>query len=139
MQKKFLHKKYISIIVTLLLFGIAVSPSFNAIKTTKLIDYIVNSYQEMEDGQATEEDSTVEAGLTPDNFFYFLDRMVENVQLSLTSDSIEKAKLLTEIALERLAELNSLDEISISQFIYNFIHEGPESLPIVRTVHNRAD
>lgn len=94
----------------------------------KLIDYIVDSYQEMEEVLVTEEESTIEAGLTPDSFFYFLDRMVENVQLSLTSDSVEKAKLLTQIALERLEELNSLDEEKKLEYMNNLVGDYYSSL-----------
>lgn len=60
-----------------------------------------------------QEDLTVElpevdAGLTPNDFFYFLDKLEENIRVNLASNEEEKARILIEIALERLAEFNLL-------------------------------
>lgn len=54
----------------------------------------------------TDETSAIssEAGITPDSVLYPLDKLVENVQLSLTSDPVDKAALLDADATERLGE-----------------------------------
>lgn len=49
-------------------------------------------------------DTQQEAGITPDDPLYFLDKMVESIQVALTFSSDGKAELLVSFANERLAE-----------------------------------
>jgi hypothetical protein len=49
-----------------------------------------------------------EPALIPGDFFCFVKTMVENIQVALTFNDLEKAKLLAEIAQERIKESNSL-------------------------------
>lgn len=50
-------------------------------------------------------DSTAStAGITPDSILYPIDKLLEKIQLFLTTNDIDKAKLLVENAEERLAE-----------------------------------
>lgn len=51
----------------------------------------------------------IEAGLTPDNALYFLDRWGEGISLALTFDNEKKASKSLRYAEERLAELRSND------------------------------
>ncbi len=51
----------------------------------------------------------VEAGLAPDSHFYWLDRLAERVSLGLTFNSQNKAKAVSRIGLERLAEAEKVD------------------------------
>ena len=51
--------------------------------------------------------SEIRAGVSPDNFFYFLDSIGDNIKLSLTRDKV-KARL--EIAHERLLEYQAMIE-----------------------------
>jgi hypothetical protein len=53
------------------------------------------------------ETQEVEAGLTPDNSFYFLDKWGEGISLALTFDNEKKAEKHLEYAKERIAELES--------------------------------
>jgi chemotaxis protein histidine kinase CheA len=46
--------------------------------------------------------------LIPGDFFYIVKTMVENIQVALTFNDLEKAKLLAEIAQERIKESNAL-------------------------------
>lgn len=52
------------------------------------------------------------AGLTPENPFYFLDRLEEEIQQFLTFDLEAKARLQIEFASERIAEIEVLVEKS---------------------------
>lgn len=70
-----------------------------------------------EETTATDETNTEETtteveldGIAPDSGLYVLDRLLENIQLSLTFDDVNKAALLTTISEERLAEANYLIE-----------------------------
>lgn len=60
---------------------------------------------------AAEADSLkVAAGVTPDSIIYSVERAVEDIQLVLTRDDVEKAELLTQNAQERLAETQAMDD-----------------------------
>lgn len=54
------------------------------------------------------EGETDEPSLIPGDFFYFVKTLSEKVQLALTFDDVEKAKLLSAFANERIAEANAL-------------------------------
>jgi hypothetical protein len=49
-----------------------------------------------------------EAGITPDSAFYALDKLVENIQLAIITDTVKEAEALAKIAQERLAESNEM-------------------------------
>jgi hypothetical protein len=51
-----------------------------------------------------ENGENVEAGTLPDSSFYWLDELIEKIQVALTFDPVKKAELVNEQALERLAE-----------------------------------
>ncbi|HWO74922.1 MAG TPA: DUF5667 domain-containing protein [Bacillus sp. (in: firmicutes)] len=55
-----------------------------------------------------EEVTTADPGLTPGNFFYFLDKFFENVSLLLTFDDTEKVQKYAEYASEKIAEAEEL-------------------------------
>jgi hypothetical protein len=57
-----------------------------------------------EDQDIANDQTATEAGITPDSWFYDLDRMIEQVQLLLTAGETAKAELLERLAVERLAE-----------------------------------
>ena len=50
----------------------------------------------------------VSKGITPDSFLYILDKLAENIKITITFDSVKKAKLFLAIAQERLGESNSM-------------------------------
>jgi hypothetical protein len=50
------------------------------------------------------DDAQSTAGITPDSILYPVERLIEDIQLALTGNEIDKAELLTENAQERLAE-----------------------------------
>ncbi len=58
------------------------------------------------------EDDTVAAGLTPDSILYVLDRLLENIQITLTIDEAKKTLLLMTISEERLAEAEYLIDLA---------------------------
>lgn len=65
----------------------------------------------------------VDAGLTPNSFFYFLDKLIEDVKLSLASSPEDKAKIFAKIALERLAEFNSLESEDKVKYVESLIND----------------
>lgn len=60
--------------------------------------------------QINKENSTKESnkGINPDSFFYVLDKLAENIKVTLTFDSVKKANLFLAIAEERLGESYSM-------------------------------
>jgi hypothetical protein len=56
----------------------------------------------------SEETEVKTSPLLPGDFFYFLEEMTEKIQLALTFNDIEKAKLLAQFAQERITEAESL-------------------------------
>lgn len=75
------------------------------------------------DNESLIELAELEAGLTPDSFFYFLDKLVEDIRISLASTPEDRAKILAEIALERLAEFNSLESEEQMEYIEDLIND----------------
>lgn len=65
----------------------------------------------------------VDAGLTPNSFFYFLDKLIEDIKLSLASTPEDKAKIFAKIALERLAEFNSLESEDKVKYVESLIDD----------------
>jgi hypothetical protein len=59
---------------------------------------------------AAEEGTGVDAGITPDSILYPVDKLVEDVQLTLTSDPQKEAELLLDFSQERLAEASQMTE-----------------------------
>lgn len=64
-----------------------------------------------------------EGGVTPDSFFYFLDKLVEDIRISLALTPEDKAKILSEIALERLAEFNTLESEDKVKYVEDIIND----------------
>ncbi len=58
------------------------------------------------------ENVSVTAGLTPDSILYVFDRLLENIQITLTIDDTKKTLLLMTISEERLAEAEYLIELA---------------------------
>lgn len=56
----------------------------------------------------TSVDATVSAGITPDSILYVFDKLLENIQITLTIDEAKKTLLLMTISEERLAEAEYL-------------------------------
>lgn len=84
-----------------------------------LIDKLVSDYF----SEASIELSEVDSGITPDSFFYFFDKLIEDIRVSLTSSEAEKARLLAEIALERLAEFNGLESEERAEYMEEIISD----------------
>lgn len=66
---------------------------------------------------AAEEGQTVDAGVTPDSIFYSADKLFEDLQLLLTTDSEKEAELLLQFAQERLAEAKEMTEEEKTEFV----------------------
>lgn len=71
---------------------------------------------------AGEEDTAVgqiqqEAGLTPENTFYFLDKFGERFHLLFTRNAEKKSNLYLQFAKERLAESNKLTDTSKDKYV----------------------
>jgi hypothetical protein len=62
--------------------------------------------------------TTADAGITPDSAFYALDKLIEEIQLALITDTVKEAEALAEIAQERLAESNEMadkEDVELTQ------------------------
>ncbi|TCS78459.1 DUF5667 domain-containing protein [Tepidibacillus fermentans] len=70
----------------------------------------------------------VDAGLTPEDFTYFLDKLFENIQLTFTFDPEAKAQIYAEISAERLAELKALNPETQSKFVNELLASYEEAL-----------
>jgi len=55
-------------------------------------------------------DSEEKPSLLPGDFFYFIKSIYENIRLAVTVNDVKEAKLLAELAQERLAEAKALLE-----------------------------
>lgn len=71
------------------------------------------------EGQAVQqtEGQTVDAGITPDSILYSADKLFEDLQLLLTTDSEKEAELLLKFAQERLAEAKVMTEEEKTEFV----------------------
>lgn len=70
----------------------------------------------------------VNAGVTPDSPLYFLDKLIENIQLALAKTPEAKAALLTAISQERLAESEALDSAKLDQYLDMLLNEVATAL-----------
>ena len=70
----------------------------------------------------------VSAGVTPDSPLYFLDKLIESIQLALTKTPEAKAALLTAISQERLAEIEALDSDKLDQYLDKLLTEVTTAL-----------
>ncbi|WP_284139362.1 DUF5667 domain-containing protein [Virgibacillus sp. LDC-1] len=62
----------------------------------------------VEGNNTTKEPATEQAGMTPDHFFYFFDKLGENMQLLFTTDPEKESDLLLQFANERLSEAEQM-------------------------------
>lgn len=74
-----------------------------------------------------EEVALEEPGLLPGDFFYFAKTLTEKIQLALTFDDVEKAKLLSQFANERIAEANALMEAGDTEGAIALLNQALES------------
>jgi hypothetical protein len=74
--------------------------------TTSVVE--AGSTSTAETNQVTTAVSTEQPALLPGDFFYFLKVVTEKIQLALTFNDTQKAKLMAEFALDRLAEAEAL-------------------------------
>lgn len=90
-------------IATLLISSLLITPvqafADTGIETTTYEVQITNE---------NNEPKVVKEGVNPDSFFYVLDKLAENIQVTITFDSVKKAKLFLALAEERLSESNSM-------------------------------
>lgn len=70
----------------------------------------------------------VEPGTTPDQTFYSLKKLFENVQLFLTFSAEDKAALLAEFAEKRLAEAQAMDEAAKMELVKEMVEEYAKNL-----------
>lgn len=69
------------------------------------------------------------AGFTPDNtVLYLFDKMLENIQLALAKTPEAKARLLTIISQERMAELEALDPLRLEKYVDSLLADITASL-----------
>ncbi len=76
----------------------------------------------------TEEDSRFNPGIKPGSIFYGLDKLFERINLALTFDHLEKAKLHVEYSEERLGEAQYLIEKGDIESAQTSIEDYGESL-----------
>ncbi|MBL4952162.1 hypothetical protein JK635_08045 [Neobacillus sp. YIM B02564] len=70
---------------------------------------------------------TEEAGLVPGDFFYFADRLLEDIHLALTVNPIKEAKLLASYSAERVAEANQLIDQGKDERAVETLHKAVET------------
>lgn len=82
-----------------------------------------------EEGQAVQqEEQTVDAGITPDSILYSADKLFEDLQLLITTDSEKEAELLLQFAKERLAEAKEMSEEDKVEFVKSAMDAYIETL-----------
>lgn len=64
-----------------------------------------------------DEQTTSEAGTTPDSILYTFDKFLEDLQLAITADSEKESELLLQFAKERLAEAKVMTQSEKQQFV----------------------
>ncbi|QVK21614.1 hypothetical protein KHQ82_04635 [Mycoplasmatota bacterium] len=74
------------------------------------------------------EDGDVNAGMTPDSPFYFLDKLIEDLDLALTFDEVSKTEKFIAYAKERLAEAEEMNEEEKQEFIEELLLEYTDGL-----------
>ncbi|KXG44219.1 DUF5667 domain-containing protein [Tepidibacillus decaturensis] len=129
-------------LATLLLASSLVIPTaVSAAESTNSIDeqtqivqeqtVTTDTYQQGTSTEATtntQAETTVNAGLTPEDTLYFLDKLLENVQLTFTFDPEFKASLYADISAERLAELDAISEENKSEFLTDLLAAYQDAL-----------
>ena len=89
-------KKILAIVVTMsMMLSVPAFADTNTTTQASVIEATTN---------VTSTTATADSGVKPDSALYGLDRLMEKIQISLITDSVQKAKLLASIAQERLAE-----------------------------------
>jgi len=89
-----MRKKILTVFMVALLFSMFLSiPTFAEESSTTT---------------AATTETTVDPGITPDQALYFLDQLLEKIQLTFTFDEEAKANLLSAITQERLTEITYL-------------------------------
>ncbi|GEM_PF-4508106 len=101
-----MRKKILSVFMVALLFSMFLSiPTFAEEGSTTTTDATITTT----DATTTTTDATtVDPGITPDQALYFLDQLLEKIQLTFTFDEEAKANLLSAITQERLTEITYL-------------------------------
>lgn len=69
------------------------------------------------------EGSEVDAGITPDSILYPVDKLVEDVQLLVTTDPQKEAELLIDFAEERLSEAGEMVTAGETELVQDTINE----------------
>ena len=80
----------------------------------------------------------VKEGVTPDSFFYVLDKLAENIKVTVTFDSVKKAKLFLAMAEERLGESSSMIVKSKNELAEKAIKEYQTTLDNAINTTNQA-
>ena len=89
-------KKILAIVVTMsMMLSVPAFADTNTTTQASVIEATTN---------VTSTTATTNPGIKPDSALYGLDRLMERIQISLITDSVQKASLLASIAQERLAE-----------------------------------
>lgn len=70
----------------------------------------------------------VSPGVTPDNPLYAVDKLIENIKISLVSDADKEAELLLEIAQERLAEAQKMTDKEKIKYVNKLIDKYFDSI-----------
>jgi len=73
-------------------------------------------------------DGDTDPGLTPDSTFYFLDKLIEKLDLALTFDDVSKTEKFIKYAQERLAEAEEMNTEEKDEFIEELLLEYVEML-----------
>lgn len=121
-------KKTLQILtVTGMVFGLAVPSAFAN-------EDIVTQTEENVTTTVGETENTIEAGTTPDEWTYFLERFFENVELTFTFDEEKKTALLQELSLERLAELEALPEAERVIYLEKLIEDYTANIEEIEEV-----
>ena len=64
----------------------------------------------------TQANQNIEAGITPDSYFYFFKQLVRDIHLYFANDEKEKAQLLLQYANEKAAELKVMNEANTTKY-----------------------
>lgn len=80
----------------------------------------------------------VEAGVTPDSPFYFLDLLAEKVKLFFTTDPKELAETYARLALERMAEAQEMTEAEKTQYLEKLVDEYATAIQNAREALEKA-
>jgi hypothetical protein len=81
----------------------------------------------------------INAGITPDSILYPVDKAIENVQVALTTDPVEKAQTLTEISSERLDEAQVMASEGKTELVSTAITESQNTQAEAQNVLTSAE